>query len=224
MRIVAQRVSGAAVTVDGQVRARVGGGLLVLLGIARGDDAAAAGRLAGKAARLRVFEDEQGRFDRSLLDTGGAALVVSQFTLIADSRRQKGTRPDFSEAAPREQAEPLYDVYIAVQIGQSKNRNGWAWGLLLGWIGVLCVALLPPNEPSTPAATPVVKEGWSGEDWKNYKREQRTRRDLPAADDARPGRAMTFTSPTCIAPTRRRSAAAVVGWPEPIPGQIVGRR
>lgn len=86
----------------------IGPGLCVLLGVAEGDEAADAERLAGKVARLRIFENEDAKFDRSLLDVSGEALVVSQFTLIADSRRQKGTRPDFSGAAPREQAEPLY--------------------------------------------------------------------------------------------------------------------
>jgi D-tyrosyl-tRNA(Tyr) deacylase len=89
----------------------IGPGFCVLLGVAASDGEAHATRLAGKVARLRVFEDEQGRFDRSLLDAGGAALVVSQFTLIADSRSQKGTRPDFSGAAPKEQAEPLYEHF-----------------------------------------------------------------------------------------------------------------
>lgn len=107
-----QRVSGAGVSVDGAVRARIGPGLLVLLGVARTDDEAGAARLAGKVARLRVFEDEEGRFDRSLRDTGGSALVVSQFTLIADSKRQKGTRPDFSMAARPEVAEPLYEHFL----------------------------------------------------------------------------------------------------------------
>ncbi len=107
MRAVVQRVTRAASTPGGAI----GAGLCVLLGIAEGDDEVAANRLAGKVARLRIFEDEQGRFDRSLLDTGGAALVVSQFTLIADSRRQKGTRPDFSKAARRERAEPLYERF-----------------------------------------------------------------------------------------------------------------
>ncbi len=111
MRAVVQRVSRATVAVDGVVRARIGPGLLVLLGVARGDDEPGAARLAGKVARLRVFEDEQGRFDRSLADTGGAALVVSQFTLLADSRHQKGTRPDFSKAARPEVAEPLYQHF-----------------------------------------------------------------------------------------------------------------
>ena len=89
----------------------IGAGLLVLLGVAAGDREADAERLAGKIARLRIFEDDSGKFDRSLLETGGAALVVSQFTLIADSKRQKGTRPDFSKAARPEVAEPLYNRF-----------------------------------------------------------------------------------------------------------------
>jgi D-tyrosyl-tRNA(Tyr) deacylase len=113
MRVVVQRVSAAQVTVAGTVRAEIGAGLCVLLGVARGDTAADADRLANKVARLRVFENEEGKFDRSVLDTGGQALVVSQFTLIADSKRQKGTRPDFSKAAPREVAEPLYEQFCA---------------------------------------------------------------------------------------------------------------
>jgi D-tyrosyl-tRNA(Tyr) deacylase len=111
MRAVIQRVSSASVSVGGELRAAVGHGLLVLLGVARDDDAAAAERLAGRVARLRIFENEHGHFDRSVVDTGGAALVVSQFTLIADSRRQKGTRPDFSKAARPEVAEPLYERF-----------------------------------------------------------------------------------------------------------------
>ena len=111
MKVVLQRVSRASVSVQDSLRGEIGSGLLVLVGITHGDGKEDAARLAGKVARLRVFEDAAGRFDRSLLDTGGAALVVSQFTLIADSRRQKGTRPDFSEAAPREKAEPLYERF-----------------------------------------------------------------------------------------------------------------
>jgi D-aminoacyl-tRNA deacylase len=111
MRAVVQRVSAAQVTVAGSVRAEIGMGLCVLLGVARGDTAADAERLAGKVARLRVFENDDGKFDRSVLDTGGQALVVSQFTLIADSKRQKGTRPDFSRAAPKQEAEPLYEGF-----------------------------------------------------------------------------------------------------------------
>jgi D-aminoacyl-tRNA deacylase len=85
----------------------IGLGLCVLLGVARGDGAADAERLAGKIARLRIFENEDGKFDRSLLDVGGEALVVSQFTLIADT--EKGNRPSFAGAARPEQAEPLYE-------------------------------------------------------------------------------------------------------------------
>jgi D-aminoacyl-tRNA deacylase len=109
VRAVCQRVSEARVTVGGAVVGEIGRGLLVLLGIATGDTDAEAARLALKVARLRIFEDEAGKFDRSLLDVGGAALVVSQFTLIADTR--KGNRPSFTGAAPPEDAEPLYDRF-----------------------------------------------------------------------------------------------------------------
>jgi len=109
MRAVVQRVSGAEVTVDGAVAGEIGRGLCVLLGVARGDGAAEVERLAGRVARFRVFPDEEGRFDRSLLDVRGAALVVSQFTLIADTA--KGNRPSFSEAAPPAEAELLYERF-----------------------------------------------------------------------------------------------------------------
>jgi D-aminoacyl-tRNA deacylase len=111
MRAVVQRVVRASVGVNGRVESEIGAGLLVLLGIADGDFEDNAAQLAGKVARLRVFDNDAGRLDRSLLDTGGAALVVSQFTLIADSRRQRGTRPDFSKAARPEIAEPLYERF-----------------------------------------------------------------------------------------------------------------
>ena len=107
MRAVVQRVTRASASPGGEI----GQGLCVLLGIARDDGERAARALAGKVVRLRIFENEDGRFDRSLLDVGGAALVVSQFTLIADSKRQKGTRPDFSKAARPELAEPLYERF-----------------------------------------------------------------------------------------------------------------
>jgi D-tyrosyl-tRNA(Tyr) deacylase len=113
VRAVVQRVASARVVVDGEVVGEIGAGLCVLLGVARTDGEEEPERLAGRIARLRVFENDQGRFDRSLLDVGGEALVVSQFTLIADSKRQKGTRPDFSDAAPRERAEPLYEAFCA---------------------------------------------------------------------------------------------------------------
>jgi len=109
LKAVVQRVAHARVLVTGEVRAEVGPGLCVLLGVGRGDDPEAAERLAGRVARLRIFEDEKGRFDRSLLDTGGSALVVSQFTLLADTA--KGNRPSFTTAAPPEEAEPLYERF-----------------------------------------------------------------------------------------------------------------
>ena len=109
MRAVCQRVSEARVVVDGAAAGAIGAGLCVLLGVGRSDDEAACGRLAAKLARLRIFPDEAGRFDRSLLDVGGGALVVSQFTLFADTAR--GNRPSFSGAAPPERAEPLYEAF-----------------------------------------------------------------------------------------------------------------
>jgi D-tyrosyl-tRNA(Tyr) deacylase len=102
-------VARARVAVEGEVRGEIGPGLCVLLGVARGDSGAAAERLASRVARLRIFENEGGRFDRSLLDVGGAALVVSQFTLLADTA--KGNRPSFTDAAPPEEAEPLYQRF-----------------------------------------------------------------------------------------------------------------
>ena len=111
MRAVVQRVASAQVSVAGELRGEIGHGLCVLLGVARGDTASDAERLAGKVARLRIFENDEGRFDRSLLDTGGAALAVSQFTLIADTA--KGNRPSFTEAAQPEEAEPLYEAFAA---------------------------------------------------------------------------------------------------------------
>ena len=111
MRAVVQRVSRAEVRVGEAVRGAVGGGLLVLLGVAGDDTADGAERLAGKVARLRIFENDEGRFDRSLLETGGGALVVSQFTLIADTA--KGNRPSFTGAAAPEQAVPLYERFCA---------------------------------------------------------------------------------------------------------------
>ena len=110
MRAVVQRVSRAVVRVDGEVVGACGSGLLVLVGARHEDAAETAERLAGKIARLRIFPDEAGRFDRSLLDTGGEALVVSQFTLLADTR--KGNRPSFTGAAAPEDAEPLVGRFV----------------------------------------------------------------------------------------------------------------
>jgi D-tyrosyl-tRNA(Tyr) deacylase len=109
MRAVCQRVSEARVRVAGEIAGEIGPGLCVLLGVAAGDGEAEAAKLAGKLARLRIFADEEGRFDRSVVDVGGSALVVSQFTLIADTA--KGNRPSFSGAAPPERAQPLYERF-----------------------------------------------------------------------------------------------------------------
>ena len=97
--------------VGSDVVAEIGTGICILLGVARGDSSEAAAALAAKIARLRIFPDDAGRFDRSLLDVGGAALVVSQFTLLADTA--KGNRPSFTDAAPPEEAEPLYERFCA---------------------------------------------------------------------------------------------------------------
>ena len=104
-----QRVAEARVLVGSEVVGEIGPGVCVLLGVARDDDEAIAPRLAEKVARLRIFENEDGKFDSSLLDTGGSALVVSQFTLIADTA--KGNRPSFTDAAPPEDAERLYEIF-----------------------------------------------------------------------------------------------------------------
>jgi D-aminoacyl-tRNA deacylase len=105
MRAVVQRVARARVRPGGEI----GRGVCVLVGVARADREEEAARLAGKVARLRIFPDDSGKFDRSVADVGGAALVVSQFTLIADTA--KGNRPSFADAAPPEQAEPLYERF-----------------------------------------------------------------------------------------------------------------
>ena len=108
MRVVLQRVTEASVTIDGEVVGAIGPGLVALVGIADGDDEVAVRRAAEKTAALRVFRDDAGRFDRSVADVGGAVLVVSQFTLLADTR--KGNRPSFTDAA---------DPAIAAQIGRA---------------------------------------------------------------------------------------------------------
>lgn len=117
MRAVCQRVARASVAVAGDTVAEIDHGLVVLLGVAQEDDAAAAQRLAGKVARLRIFDDDGGKFARSVVDVGGAVLVVSQFTLIADTR--KGNRPSFSQAARPEVAEPVHDAFCAALEGTS---------------------------------------------------------------------------------------------------------
>ena len=112
MRLVLQRVTSGKVSVDGKPIASIGAGLVILLGIAPGDGEAQARTLAEKVAHLRIFEDEQGKMNRSLLDTGGEAIVVSQFTLYADTR--KGRRPSFTDAALPETARPLVERFAAL--------------------------------------------------------------------------------------------------------------
>jgi D-aminoacyl-tRNA deacylase len=110
MRVLLQRVSGASVTVDGQVVSQISQGLLILLGIGPADGEAQAAFLAEKVANLRIFEDAQGMMNLSVLDKKGQAIVVSQFTLYADAR--KGRRPSFTDAALPEVAEPLVARFI----------------------------------------------------------------------------------------------------------------
>ena len=115
MRAVLQRVQRASVRVDGEVVGEIGPGVLVLLGVMAGDDVARADRLAAKVAGFRFFEDDDGRMNLALGEAGGAALVVSQFTLAADGR--KGRRPSFDKAAPPSEAEPLYEHFVRALAG-----------------------------------------------------------------------------------------------------------
>ncbi|MFN3971422.1 MAG: D-aminoacyl-tRNA deacylase [Gemmobacter sp.] len=116
MRAVVQRVASASVTVEGQVIGQIGPGLLILLCAMQGDTPAHADRLAEKIAKLRIFKDDQARMNLSLRDTGGGALVVSQFTLAADLR---GNRPGFSTAAPPDQGRALWLSFIAALAARS---------------------------------------------------------------------------------------------------------
>ncbi len=109
MRALIQRVSSGSVTVQGQMIAKIGRGLVILLGVGHGDSAEQAAFLAEKIATLRIFEDDNGKMNRSVLDIGGEAIVVSQFTLYADAR--KGRRPSFTDAAPPDIASPLVDQF-----------------------------------------------------------------------------------------------------------------
>lgn len=140
MRAVLQRVDRASVRIDGAVVGEIGVGLLILLGAARGDVVEDAERLARKAAALRIFTDEAGKFNRSLLDVGGAALVVSQFTLLADTRR--GRRPSFVEAAPPQEAEPLVDSFV-------RSLRDQGIGVQTGRFGAHMLVSLENNGPVT---------------------------------------------------------------------------
>jgi D-aminoacyl-tRNA deacylase len=119
LKAVVQRVSEARVLVDGDVVAEIGAGICVLLGVAETDDSDVAARLARKVAQLRIFEDAEGRMSSSVVDAHGAALVVSQLTLIADT--SKGTRPSFSHAARPEHAEPLYEAFCSALENERVN-------------------------------------------------------------------------------------------------------
>ncbi|MFN2616134.1 MAG: D-aminoacyl-tRNA deacylase [Thermoleophilaceae bacterium] len=121
MRALVQRVAEASVTVDGERVASIGRGLLVLLGVGRADGGEEADRMVRKLRALRVFEDDAGRMNLSVLEVGGQVLCVSQFTLYGDAR--KGNRPSFVEAAPPEQAEPLYE-----RVREGLEAQGGAFG------------------------------------------------------------------------------------------------
>jgi D-tyrosyl-tRNA(Tyr) deacylase len=140
VRAVVQRVTAAQVIVEGETVGEVGRGLCVLLGVAGDDDETVAERLAGKVARLRIFENEEGKFDRSVVDVHGGALVVSQFTLIADTA--KGNRPSFTSAAPPEQAERLYE-------GFCESLQGHGIDVANGRFGARMVVELANDGPVT---------------------------------------------------------------------------
>lgn len=126
MRALLQRVTRASVTVEGHVVGQIGLGLLILLGVGHDDGEAQAKTLADKIAHLRIFEDEQSKMNRSLLDIGGQALVVSQFTLYADTRR--GRRPSFTDAAPPALAEPLVERFKEMLAGYGIEVAGGVFG------------------------------------------------------------------------------------------------
>jgi D-tyrosyl-tRNA(Tyr) deacylase len=121
VRAIVQRVSNADVSVDGEAVSAIGPGLLVLLGVHREDTEEQADKMARKLAALRIFEDDDGRMNRSVADTGGQILCVSQFTLYGDTRN--GNRPGFADAAPGEQAEPLYER-VRTALGAEGGRFG----------------------------------------------------------------------------------------------------
>jgi D-tyrosyl-tRNA(Tyr) deacylase len=140
VRVVVQRVSRASVTVQGQVVGSIGAGCLVLAGFTAGDGDEAIEWMADKLAHLRIFADSEGKMNRSLLETGGAALVVSQFTLYGDAR--KGRRPSFVDAAPPEVAEPLYE-----RLAAALRQRGIA--VATGTFGALMAVELVNDGPVT---------------------------------------------------------------------------
>lgn len=126
MRAVVTRVRSASVEIDGVLRGKTDGGLLVLLGVKVGDTEAECRRLAEKIPQLRIFEDDGGKMNRSLLDVGGTLLVVSQFTLYGNTRR--GRRPDFLQAAKPDTAVPLYELFIELCRGQGIHTETGEFG------------------------------------------------------------------------------------------------
>lgn len=140
MRAVVQRVTAGKVTVAGRTVGAIGPGLVVLLGVARGDTSEHAVYLADKVAHLRIFEDPEGRLNRSVLDVGGQVLSVSQFTLLGDCRR--GRRPSFSEAAPPEEACQKYEEFNGV-------LRGWGLTVAAGEFGAHMVVTIENDGPVT---------------------------------------------------------------------------
>lgn len=124
MRILLQRVCSASVTIDGTSVSSIGPGFLILLGISNGDDPADIDWLCGKISRMRIFEDGEGKMNRSILESGGEALVVSQFTLHASTK--KGNRPSFLNAAPPAVSQPLYEAFcekLSAELGREVGRG-----------------------------------------------------------------------------------------------------
>ncbi len=125
MKVLVQRVTEASVTIDGRVHSEIGQGMVILLGVRTGDIAQAANFLADKCSALRIFEDAEGKMNVSVKETGGSALVVSQFTLYGDA--QRGNRPSFTDAARPEEAEPLYERFAAQMrsaLGNERVKTG----------------------------------------------------------------------------------------------------
>jgi D-aminoacyl-tRNA deacylase len=141
VRIVLQRVKNASVTVGGERISGIGAGLLLLVGVAQGDGEAEAGWLAEKVAGLRIFNDEEGKMNLSVRDVGGEILAVSQFTLLADTR--KGKRPSFIYAAPPEEAEPLFDHFC------KKLREAGVGSVKTGSFGAMMDVALVNDGPVT---------------------------------------------------------------------------
>ena len=144
MRALVQRVARASVTVAGERVAEIGPGLLVLLGVRRGDGEDEADRLVRKLLALRIFEDDEGRMNRSVRDVGGDVLCVSQFTLYGDARR--GNRPSFVDAAPPEEAEPLYER-VRAALGAQGGRFGARMAVALVNDGPVTLLLEVGDDP-----------------------------------------------------------------------------